>query len=257
MSVLPTTTAYGGYGTYGGTPTYGTTSYGGYGGYGMGYGGAHPMDSSLVKTQLDDAQSVLTTQFGVQEKMLDHQKTAQLNMLEAEKNRMLSIMTTQYEQQFTQQKLAIEQTWKQQHSQLEMALFYAAAGFWKLNTSFLDGPSSCAAVFGVQTAARAALMLGGSNDQAVQDWEAVLAPLAQTYTPRVVIALELSIALGLLLKPNVGVRVGVLFHAINAWAPPAPNNIASFSLVCLVRLVTFAPKAAADALHFTMAEQLG
>jgi len=48
------------------------------------------------------------------------------------------------------------------------------------------------------------------------------------------------------------VRVGVLFHAINAWAPPAPNNIASFSLVCLVRLVTFAPKAAADALHFTM-----
>lgn len=136
--------------------------------------------------------------------------------------------------------------------QLQMALFYAAAGFWKLNTSFLDGASSCAAVFGVQTAARAALMLGGSNDQAVQDWEAVLAPLAQTYTPRVVIALELSIALGLLLKPNVGVRVGVLFHAINAWAPPAPNNIASFSLVCLVRLVTFAPKAAADALHFTM-----
>ena len=47
-------------------------------------------------------------------------------------------------------------------------------------------------------------------------------------------------------------RVGVLFHAINAWAPPAPNNIASFSLVCLVRLVTFAPKAAADALHLTM-----
>jgi len=136
--------------------------------------------------------------------------------------------------------------------QLQMALFYAAAGFWKLNTSFLDGPSSCAAVFGVQTAARAALMLGGGDDAAVRDWEAVLAPLAQTYTPRVVIALELSIALGLLLKPNVGVRVGVLFHAINAWAPPAPNNIASFSLVCLVRLVTFAPKAAADALHFTM-----
>ena len=99
--------------------------------------------------------------------------------------------------------------------QLQMALFYAAAGFWKLNTSFLDGPSSCAAVFGVQTAARAALMLGGGNDAAVRDWEAVLAPLAQTYTPRAVIALELSIALGLLLKPNVGVRVGVLFPAIN------------------------------------------
>ena len=127
--------------------------------------------------------------------------------------------------------------------QLQMALFYLAAGFWKLNTSFLDGASSCASVFGVQTAARAALMLGGGDDQAVLDWEAFLAPLAQTYTPCIVIALEMSIALGLLLRPNVGVRVGVLFHAINAWAPPAPNNIASFSLVCLVRLVTFAPKA--------------
>ena len=136
--------------------------------------------------------------------------------------------------------------------QLQMALFYLAAGFWKLNTSFLDGASSCASVFGVQTAARAALMLGGGDDQAVLDWEAFLAPLAQTYTPCIVIALEMSIALGLLLRPNVGVRVGVLFHAINAWAPPAPNNIASFSLVCLVRLVTFAPKAAADALHLTM-----
>merc|ERR1719194_135242 len=73
-----------------------------------------PYETSVVKTQLDDAQSVLTTQFGVQEKMLDHQKTAQLNMLEAEKNRMLSIMTTQYEQQYTQQKLSIEQAWKQQ-----------------------------------------------------------------------------------------------------------------------------------------------
>ena len=30
--------------------------------------------ASTVKTQLDDAQSVLATQYGVQEKMLDHQK---------------------------------------------------------------------------------------------------------------------------------------------------------------------------------------
>ena len=138
--------------------------------------------------------------------------------------------------------------------QLQMALFYLAAGFWKLNTSFLDGASSCASVFGVQTcgARRAHARrrrrpgrpgLGGVPRD----------PLAQTYTPCIVIALEMSIALGLLLRPNVGVRVGVLFHAINAWAPPAPNNIrSSFSLVCLVRLVTFAPKAAADALHLTM-----
>ena len=50
------------------------------------------------------------------------------------------------------------------------------------------------------TAARAALMLGGGDDQAVLDWEAFLAPLAQTYTPCIVIALEMSIALGLLLR---------------------------------------------------------
>lgn len=135
--------------------------------------------------------------------------------------------------------------------QLQMAMFYVAAGFWKLNTSFLDGASSCASIFGVQTAARAALMLG-HTPAGVLEWEAVLGPIAQQWTPYLIIAVEFFIGIGLLLKPNVGVRVAVVFHAVNAWVPPRPNNIASFSLVCLVRLVTFAPKAAADSLHGVM-----
>merc|ERR1719421_2014595 len=123
-AIVPGTTTYCGYASYGATmptygasygtamPTYGTAmptygaSYGAtpmYGGYGGGYGGAHPMDVATVETQKADAMNVLSTQFGVQEKMLNHQHETQLKVLEAEKTRMVAQMTTQYDQQYAAQ----------------------------------------------------------------------------------------------------------------------------------------------------------
>merc|ERR1719163_2661858 len=115
-AIVPGTTSYGGYASYGtAMPTYGASygtamptsgaSYGAtpmYGGGYGGYGGAHPMDVATVETQKADAMNVLSTQFGVQEKMLDHQHETQLKVLEAEKTRMVAQMTTQYDQQYMQ-----------------------------------------------------------------------------------------------------------------------------------------------------------
>ena len=104
---------------------------------------------------------------------------------------------------------------------LQMAVFYLGAGFWKINTSFLDPASSCASIYIAQLLD----VLGMESDAP---------PAARTAAvhagPLLTIVGELSIGLLLLVprqqRAKLGVALALLLHLGIALTPP-PNNIAS------------------------------
>ena len=111
----------------------------------------------------------------------------------------------------------------------QLAIFYLAAGVWKVNTSFLDARTSCAPIF-VLTLLQT---LGYTPPPLRASQLALLAP-------GVTILGELTIGILLLLPSRAAVRIGVLsallLHLGIALAPP-PNNATPFSLTCVVRLL--------------------
>ena len=111
----------------------------------------------------------------------------------------------------------------------QLAIFYLAAGVWKVNTSFLDARTSCAPIF-VLTLLQT---LGYTPPPLRASQLALLAP-------GVTIVGELTIGILLLLPSRAAVRIGVLsalvLHLGIALTPP-PNNATPFSLTCVVRLL--------------------
>jgi hypothetical protein len=111
----------------------------------------------------------------------------------------------------------------------QLAIFYLAAGVWKVNTSFLDARTSCAPIF-VLTLLQT---LGYTPPPLRASQLALLAP-------GVTILGELTIGILLLLPSRAAVRIGVLsallLHLGIALTPP-PNNATPFSLTCVVRLL--------------------
>ena len=79
----------------------------------------------------------------------------------------------------------------------QMAVFYAASAFWKLNTSFLDPKTSCASVFAAQHAALYA--------PAAAPWAVAVAPAAT-------LAVEALVAAALALSPRAGGVLALGFH---------------------------------------------
>ena len=125
---------------------------------------------------------------------------------------------------------------------LQMAVFYLGAGFWKINTSFLDPASSCASIYIAQ-------LLD------VLGMESALPPAARTAAvragPLLTIVGELSIGL-LLLVPRrpwakLGVALALLLHLGIALTPP-PNNIAEYGTMSALRLAWLFPHAVATAM---------
>jgi uncharacterized membrane protein YphA (DoxX/SURF4 family) len=103
----------------------------------------------------------------------------------------------------------------------QLAIFYLAAGVWKVNTSFLDARTSCAPIF-VLTLLQT---LGYTPPPLRASQLALLAP-------GVTILGELTIGILLLLPSRAAVRIGVLsallLHLGIALTPP-PNNATPFS----------------------------
>ena len=125
---------------------------------------------------------------------------------------------------------------------LQMAVFYLGAGFWKINTSFLDPASSCASIYIAQ-------LLD------VLGMESALPTAARTAAvhagPLLTIVGELSIGL-LLLVPRrswakLGVALALLLHLGIALTPP-PNNIAEYGTMSALRLAWLFPHAVATAM---------
>ena len=111
----------------------------------------------------------------------------------------------------------------------QLGVFYLAAGFWKLTDAFLSATTSCAPIFSLSLASYLPEILR-------PPW---LVRLLAAVSPSVTIATEMSIGL-LLLSPNrrarrLGVLVCALLH-LGISVTPFPNQIATFSILCLSRM---------------------
>ncbi|CAE7264546.1 unnamed protein product [Symbiodinium natans] len=115
----------------------------------------------------------------------------------------------------------------------QLLLLYAAAAFWKLNTSFLDYRTSCGTVILTQVFAAYA-------PPAAAD----LAPMVARLAPFAAFGGEAVLPLALGLVPRVGVFLALLFHLLVVLAP-APNFAGGFSVTCASRLLLCLPWEAA------------
>jgi hypothetical protein len=128
----------------------------------------------------------------------------------------------------------------------QFLLFYTAAALFKANTGFMDPYFSCAPIYLVQ------LM-----EQNLPD--AMLTPtitwLATQAAPTIILGTEALIPVLLWLVPPYGVAFASLFHWAIAITPP-PNDIASFGVQTLPRMLLLIPnlQAASTAVTATISE---
>ena len=131
-------------------------------------------------------------------------------------------------------------SWWATTARLQLACFYLAAGFWKINTSFLDPRTSCAPIFTLTLLPAVGLAPPPS-----------LAPLVARASPLMTIVGEMAIGVLLLLPSRTLVRAGTLLALVlhlGIALTPSPNNATPFSLACAVRLVITQSRGAALAL---------
>ena len=116
-----------------------------------------------------------------------------------------------------------------QTARIQLALFYLAAAYWKINPSFLDPATSCSTIFFLTLLPTLGLTPSPT-----------LAALIRDTAPLLTILGEASIGL-LLLAPStklqrLGVVVALSLH-LGIALTPSPNNATPFSLACVVRLL--------------------
>ena len=116
---------------------------------------------------------------------------------------------------------------------MQLVCFYLAAGFWKLNSSFLDHRTSCAPMFVLLLLSNLGITLPGE----------VMPAIAKT-SAYVTVVGEMCIAIFLASNRDrvrrLGVALAIVLHAGIALTPP-PNNAVPFSVVCAVRLMMTMP----------------
>ena len=120
-------------------------------------------------------------------------------------------------------------TWWARMVRVQLAFFYGAAAYWKLNTSFLTPRVSCAPMFFLTLLPT----LGFTPPPGV-------AYLIAQAAPAVTILGEASIAF-FMLNPSpklvrFGIVLALVLHLGIAMTPP-PNNATPFSVVCIVRFL--------------------
>lgn len=112
---------------------------------------------------------------------------------------------------------------------LQMAMFYSAAMFWKLNWDFLHPHSSCAPIFAVALVDRMHIPISKWFCKFLVDISPVMTVLGEGF-----------IGFSLFTNPSRGVLAAIVLHTAVAASPP-PLNVAPFSLMCLSRLVCCLP----------------
>ena len=131
--------------------------------------------------------------------------------------------------------------WWGSTARVQLAIFYLASGFWKINQHFMDAHISCAPMFFLTLATT----LGVHPSQP-------LARLIAAAAPAATIVGEMAIGF-LMLAPRrrrglhaYGVMLALLLHLGIALTPP-PNNATPFAFACVVRLIVTAPTGFATA----------
>ena len=125
---------------------------------------------------------------------------------------------------------------------LQMAIFYFASGFWKLNTSFLHSDYSCASLYLTS-------QLEYLPDHILfTETLSLVAHTIARLAPFVTIAVELALPLLHAFEPSAKMAtLGTLaFHLAIGLTPP-PSNVASYGVTTCTRLFFFAPTATAAA----------
>ena len=127
--------------------------------------------------------------------------------------------------------------------------FYFAAGFWKLNTHFVDPNASCATVFFVQIVANyiVAPLSWWSSSALSMEAATAIAIVAKRIAPAATLVVELTqgslmvmgVVLGNRTCERIGVSMALVFH-FAVCMTPRPNDISGFALQCTAGLVWFA-----------------
>lgn len=136
----------------------------------------------------------------------------------------------------------------------QVAWFYFFAGFWKLNSSFLDHRYSCASVFMSQ-------LLDAYVPPHLLSPALVHAAIVTS--PAVTVIVECGIGILMLIGEyssvhacrTAGVVLALVLH-IGIDITPAPHNIANFSHKIGLRYLWFAPMGCAAAVHEAIAQPL-
>ena len=121
------------------------------------------------------------------------------------------------------------------------SLLYMGAGFWKLNSSFLDPTVSCATVFAASLATRL-------PEQLTPSW--LIGP-ALALSPHLTVLFEFAPGLLLLLPSRAAQRLGVVLVVVLHYAiamTPFPNAIPQFGLHMITRMFFVLPEAFTAAL---------
>lgn len=119
----------------------------------------------------------------------------------------------------------------------QFRILYLAAALYKFNSGFMDPKFSCAPVFLLQ-------LLEQNLPPALL--HPTLLRLTTQAAPSLILATEALIPTLLWLRPRCGVAFAALFHWAIALTPP-PNDIASFGVQTLPRMLLLVPEPAAAA----------
>lgn len=139
----------------------------------------------------------------------------------------------------------LELEWVRTTVRVQMGIFYAAAGLWKLNSAFLDVRYSCAPIFVAQLLDALPLGVGVARDVPASTVRALLA-----LSPAMTIVGETAIGLLLLAsaaRGRHGVRLALMLHAGIGLTPP-PNNIAEYGVMACARFGWLVPRGMSAAL---------
>jgi hypothetical protein len=122
------------------------------------------------------------------------------------------------------------------------ALYYFAAGFWKLKSYFWDPNASCATTFFVQLVAQYIAPFCSTETTFA------IAKVAKSMAPATTLVIELLqgslMMLGMSKNYRSCARVGILFlavvfHLVVVCIMPEPNDISGFTLCCSSGLIAF------------------
>ena len=117
-----------------------------------------------------------------------------------------------------------------------MGMFYVAAGFWKLNSAFLDATVSCGPIY-------VASLLAYLPPALTPIW---LVKPALAAAPLMTIAGEMVLGVCLLSSSRPARRAGVLLSGLLHFAiaiTPHPNSVPTFGVMCMVRMFHVMPHA--------------
>jgi hypothetical protein len=116
--------------------------------------------------------------------------------------------------------------------------YYAASGFFKINSHFLDPDASCATVFVVlHTSYYAGPFL---SEETLVDLCRVLKPFGPAFTILVELLMGFLLSVGYILDNRWWLTTGVLFiiyFHLGVCATPEPLDISSFAVQCAARLI--------------------